>query len=141
MLHRDITVAVDIDAYGLEHLHYNCKVAVGEINATIKDLQASLNPFDPAKLLQASDLLYYQLIDHTTDQEITMLREGFLDYPDQQSLHSKMVDLVASVDHRQIFDDADKATDYVSQLTNLSESHLEEEAEFSRFLEAQRFRR
>lgn len=137
--HRDITTAKGISDYGLDHLEYSCHVAHTSLEETIHALNAYLAPFQPARLIHTLDTLYYQLIDHSTDQEITMLKQAFSDYIEHREHHTKVIKLLAESNHQKLQNSFDDAAELTSAIQSWSRIHQQQERQYAIFLEARRF--
>ena len=141
MQQRDITTAENISDYGLHHLEYNCRVDHSILEETIQELSLCTSPFMPSQLIYFLDVLYYQLIDHSTDQEITMLKQAFPDYIEHREQHSKAIELLTSTNHQQLCDNANNALELTNALQEWSATHQQQERQYAIFQESLRFAR
>lgn len=123
------------------HIELGCLVDSSEIHQLISALASHLTPFTPTLLIQQLDKLYYQLVDHCTDQEVMMQQLGFEHYKDHRSIHNQFLDTLANARHRQIFERAEMAAELIGQLEQLVQIHQQQETVFARYRESLRFHR
>lgn len=140
MQHQDMTATLSISDYGIEHIDVDCFVGHEAITATINAFHQYLTPFQPAHIIHLADTLYYQIIDHCTDQEITMQQAGYPDSIEHKSIHSNAIELLGSIKHSLLFADIEAASEFISALQDWSKTHQQHEQKFMHYQEAQRFR-
>ncbi len=136
---RNISTAVDLKEYGIQSLPVDCYVSYKTMESTINELRSALTPLQPALFIRHLDELYYQLVDHSTEQEIGMLESGYQGYVEGYTLHSQLFDMLASCSHQKI-KTKEIAQALYDQIESWSKVHRDNELDYERYQESLRFK-
>lgn len=134
------STAVNIEDYGIDHLIYDCRVHVKQLESTISELRHCLQPYQPNELIHLCDTLYYQLVDHSTDQEITMLESGYPDYMESRAQHSLLFETLTSCSHKLILTQPEMGEALVDQIESWAKAHRSSETAYKHYQESLRFK-
>lgn len=134
------STAVNLEDYGIDHVSYDCCVSFKQLEATISELRHCLTPYQPNKLIYLCDSLYYQLIDHSTDQEITMLESGYPDYMENRAQHTLLFETLTSCSHKHVVSQPEAGEALINQIESWANAHRDNETAYSHYQESLRFK-